>query len=318
MSDDRYGDYVKQLDAVLTMARQDMDCVHISSDASTPTKGALQASLATLVFQGGNKIAHIVAAGGRVTAPNAELMALEMGIATALAVGCSSLVCFMDSTMAMSDVVDPSPHSGQVSSLAACSALRTWLTQDPQRSIHLWHVPSKEEWKIHHEAHEAAKAAQIPLRPGCRVSFDFAQASKEVEYWREWHKEFSNPAKQGRRFLQLVGANGKPLKPTSSKGGAWSLFLASGSNMLTARACRATVGHAPIGEYRLRFHPGELTSCWCPPWPLQTRDHILRVCPRATRPDDREPPFSQIEVLEFCSLNDWVFDFPPPEGWDPH
>jgi len=44
MSDDRYGDYVKQLDAVLAMARRDMDCVHISSDASAPTKGALQAS----------------------------------------------------------------------------------------------------------------------------------------------------------------------------------------------------------------------------------------------------------------------------------
>ena len=130
MSDDRYGDYVKQLDSALTAARQDVDCVHISSDASAPTKGVFQASLATLVFRGGNKIAHIVAAGGRATAPNAELMALEMGISTALAAGCSSLVYFTDSTLAMTDLVDPSPHSGQASSLAACSALRAWLAQD--------------------------------------------------------------------------------------------------------------------------------------------------------------------------------------------
>ena len=94
MSDDRYGDYVKQLDTTLTAARRDMNCVHISSDASAPTKGAFQVSLATLVFQGGNKIAHIVAAGRQATAPNAELMALEMGISTTLVVGCSSLVCF--------------------------------------------------------------------------------------------------------------------------------------------------------------------------------------------------------------------------------
>ena len=178
-----------------------MDCVHVSSDASAPTKGALQASLATLVFRGGNKIAHIVAVGGRATAPNAELMALEMGVSTALAVGCSSLVCFTDSTLAMSDLVDPSLHSGWVSSLAACSALHAWLAQDQRCALHLWHVPSREEWKIHHEAHEAAKAAQIPLRPGCRVLFDFAQASKDVDYWREWHKEFSDPAKRGRGFL---------------------------------------------------------------------------------------------------------------------
>jgi len=154
-----------------------------------------------------------------------------MGILTALAAGCSSLVCFTDSMMAMTNLVDPSPHSSQVSSLVACTALRKWLSDDHMCCLHLWHVPSKEEWKIHHEAHEAAK---IPLCPGCRVLLDFMRASKEVAYQQEWHKEFANPAKWGRGFLELVGANGKPLKPTSSKGGAWSLFLASGSNLLTA------------------------------------------------------------------------------------
>jgi len=275
MSDDSYGDYIKQLDATLASARQDVDTVHILSDASAPTKGAFQASLAALVFRGGTKMAHIVAAGGRATAPNAELMALEMGISTALVVGCLSLICFTDSTMAMADLVDLSPHSGQVSSLAVCSTLHKWFTEDHGRILHLWHVPSREEWKIHHEAHEAAKAAKIPLRPGCRVSFDFTQAAKEVAYWREWHKEFADTVRQGRGFLELVGLNGKPLKPTSSKGGAWSLFLASSSNSLMARVCRATISHAPMGEYCLRFHPGEPTHCWCPPQPLQTRDHIL-------------------------------------------
>ena len=171
-------------------------------------------------------------------------------------------------------MVDPSPHSGQASSLAACTALRKWLTTDHRRVLHLWHVPSKEEWKIHHEAHEAAKAAKIPLRPGCRVSFDFARVAREVAYQQEWHKEFADPGKQGRSFLELVGTNGKPLKPTSSKGGVWSLFLMTSSNLLTAWVCRATVGHAPIGEYHLCFHPGELTHCWCPPRPLLLSWHL--------------------------------------------
>jgi len=198
MSDDKYGDYVKQLDATLAVARQDVDCIHILSDASAPTKGAFQASLTTLVFWGGNKIAHIVVAGGQAMAPNVELMALEMGISTALVAGCLSLVCFMDSMAAMANLVDPSPHSGQASSLAACIALRKWLSEDLRCCLHLWHVPSKEEWKIHHEAHEAAKAAKIPLCPGCRVSFDFAWMAKEVAYQWEWHKEFANPVKRGR------------------------------------------------------------------------------------------------------------------------
>ena len=130
MSDDRYGDYVKQLDATLAVARQDMDCIHVLSDASAPMKGALQVSLATLVFQGGTKVAHIVAVGGRATTPNAELMALEMSMATALVAGCSLLVCFTDSTTAMMDILDPTPHSGQASSLVACSRLWGWFEQD--------------------------------------------------------------------------------------------------------------------------------------------------------------------------------------------
>ena len=83
------------------------------------------------------------------------------------------------------------------------------------------------------------------------------------------------------------------------------------------RATAPTVGHAPMGEYCLCFHPGEPTHCWCPPRPLQTRDHILCVCLRVTQEEDHEPPFSQVEVLEFCQLNYWVFDFPPLEGWEP-
>jgi len=78
------------------------------------------------------EIVHIVMAGGQATAPNAELMALEMGIATAVAAGCSSLVCFTDSTTVMNNVLDPSPHSGQVSSLAACTTLCRWLMEDHQ------------------------------------------------------------------------------------------------------------------------------------------------------------------------------------------
>jgi len=64
-----------------------------------------------------------------------------------------------------------------------------------------------------------AKATQIPLCPGCRVSFDFVQVAKEAEYQKEWHRNFTDPGNCGRGFLELVGLNGKPLKPMSMKGG---------------------------------------------------------------------------------------------------
>jgi len=211
----------------------------------------------------------------------------------------------------MSDLVDSSPYSGQGTSLVVCSALCQWFLDDPWWIVHLWHVPSKKEWKMHHEAHKAMKAAQIPLRLGCRVLFDIIQVAKKVVYYKEWHCEFSVLGNQSRNFLKLVGLNEKPFKPMSIKGGAWSLFLVVGSNYLTARACRAMVSHPPIGKYHLHFHPEELTKCWCPFCSLQTKDHILRVCPRVQHTEDQEPPFSPIEVLKFCKLNDWVFTFPP-------
>jgi len=206
------------------VVKQDVDCIHTLSDASALSKGALQASMAALVFWGSTKITHIVVAGGQVMASNAELMVLEMSIATALAVGCSSLVCFMNSTVAMADLVDLSPHLGQGSSLAVCLALQKWFLGDHHHVLHLWHAPSKEEWKIHQEAHKAVKAAQIPLCPSCRVLFDFVHTTKETTYWREWHKEFSDPTKHGRNFLELVGLDGKPLKPMTFKGGGMESF----------------------------------------------------------------------------------------------
>jgi len=60
MSDDQYGNYIKQLDVALLAAKGkgDMNCVHTASDASALSKGALKVSLAALAFRGGTKITH--------------------------------------------------------------------------------------------------------------------------------------------------------------------------------------------------------------------------------------------------------------------
>jgi len=57
-----------------------------------------------------------------------------------------------------------------------------------------------------------------------------------------------------RNFLDLLGDNLNPIKPSSSKGSPWLLQFGH-SNSLCAQASRAITNHAPIGEYRLRFFP---------------------------------------------------------------
>jgi len=55
-------------------------------------------------------------------------------------------------------------------------------------------------------------------------------------------------------FLNLLNDDLKPIELSNSKEGPWLKFFRH-SNSLCARASRAIVNHASIGEYRLRFFP---------------------------------------------------------------
>ncbi|KAF8873074.1 hypothetical protein BD779DRAFT_1571137, partial [Infundibulicybe gibba] len=69
--------------------------------------------------------------------------------------------------------------------------------------------------------------------------------------------------------------------PTHAKGG-FILSETGGDNALTAKIIRLSTAHAPIGEYRRDFHPNEPSACpTCAT--LETREHILFMCPRFNR-----------------------------------
>jgi len=186
----------------------------------------------------------IVCSGGRVTAPNTELMALEMAISTALVVGCSSW--YVHGLHGGYGRPQDLFLTGQVSSLVVCSAL--WSShRGPPLIPSPVACSSKEEWKIHHEL------MRLQRQPRKGVPKGVAQ-------------RFADPCKEGgQRLLRISGLNGKPLKPTTSKGGVWSLFLASWQQLDDC------VGHAePLlamlpWEVCLQFHPREPTHCWFPP-----------------------------------------------------
>jgi len=61
---------------------------------------------------------------------------------------------------------------------------------------------------------------------------------------------------KGRQFLELFDDNLQSIEPSYSKGGSWLGYFGH-SNSLCARASRAIVNHALIGEYHLRFFPQE-------------------------------------------------------------
>ena len=62
-----------------------------------------------------------------------------------------------------------------------------------------------------------------------------------------------------------------------AKGGGWLPFIGE-SVTLCARATRAILNHAPIGEFRQRFFPAECTQCLCGHCQVETHRHIFANC----------------------------------------
>ena len=84
---------------------------------------------------------------------------------------------------------------------------------------------------------------------------------------------------KGRYFLDLLDNNLNIIELTYFKGRLWLKHF-SHSNLLYARAMRAIVNHAPIGEYCLKFFPQKDFMCPCGLYLIETRKYILHECKR--------------------------------------
>ena len=84
---------------------------------------------------------------------------------------------------------------------------------------------------------------------------------------------------KGNQFLDLLNDDNNTIEPFYVKGES-QLKMFSHSNSLCARATRAIMNHAPIGEYRLRFFSREEFKCPCSLYPIESRCYILYECGR--------------------------------------
>ena len=101
-----------------------------------------------------------------------------------------------------------------------------------------------------------------------------------ISAWNDnWRMMFQASDAKEQNFLDLLDDDLKSIKPSYFKGGPWLKFFGH-SNSLCARASRAIINHAPIGEYRLRFFPQEEFKCPCGLYPIETRRHVLHKCKR--------------------------------------
>jgi len=145
-SDDRYDNYIKSLDRVLDIVHGDLEGIYMVSDASTSTKGAVQAALASW-FSGVIPRWHTLGAGPLPPMQNWWPWSWQfpppwwwVGMLHGLN------LCHGGTGWSLSVL----RNSGQDSSLAACAVQCRWFKWGPLVTVHLWHVPSRAEWKVHH------------------------------------------------------------------------------------------------------------------------------------------------------------------------
>jgi len=140
----------------------------------------------------------------------------------------------------------------------------------------------------------------------CRTSVDAVHATADSTALAAWSELATQPGYIGRNFFQLEWLDGKPLRPTTVKGGPW---LASvGDNVtLTTQLTRCLTRHAPIGEYYSRFNIDKPSRCDCGSL-LQMCTHIICTCPLHKH---KSMPGLLHGLVSFLKANPSVFAFAP-------
>ena len=96
---------------------------------------------------------------GNITAPNAELMAIRLGIAEA-----TSPLQERPST--------PHIHSGQGESIAIVHLLRPFFNRNSNNKVEFWDCLSKARWYLHAIVDDDAKSTIVPCTPVQFTSLD--------------------------------------------------------------------------------------------------------------------------------------------------
>jgi hypothetical protein len=302
--DEDIAKYKDQLDSAWAEAYIDESCCVVAADASVPTGSIFQVAAAALVYRQGDVVGRVVSAAGRHAPSEVERFALQLGISAALAKGCQKLVVISDSLPAVESLFSVELRLGQIFSLDSCHAVGPWLAGDPERSVHLWFVPSRMEWGAQKAAHDAVVSLKIAVGRCPRTSRDFLLHRANVEASKDWCELFKDPSYCGHSFLDLLNSRDRPLQPSTRKGRPWLSESWVGTSTFS-RLCHCITGHAPLGAYRQRFNIGGAIHCPCHVGHgiLETRSHALHSCPRWRRANPQSALDNIPTLTKFVQTN---------------
>lgn len=292
----------------LRQANAAADALVLFTDGSHRVDGSeVRTASAWALFHRGQRVRHGAFAYGRATPYDAEMAALARGIRVAIDT-CSTAILhlhvFVDNRAAARAILEAKLGPSHLLSVSACSNVRSFLDQDPRRSVSIHWCPAHVRIAQNELVDTLAKDALAFPAPPTVTLAAARQAAKQTAI-RAWHALARQPAYHGRSGLL------QPLAPSLCTASARNhpiLHPGGGPPHHIARLCRVLTGHFPHGAYRQRFRLPGPHACLCGA-PLETLDHILHACPLWLRCPSAASHPSIADVRLFLDLNPMVGSF---------
>ena len=261
------------------------NAISIYSDGSKINKhGFYRIGAAAVVYYLGNEVeSGKMGLGGHAEVFDAEMAALSISASKASTLlndfpNIDNIHMFADNAASITAIADPKPGPAQFFALQFHQTIRPLLENHPNLSITISWCPSHCDIPGNDRADELAKEA---TSLACQIPFSVTRSNARRRAKRNtlllWQQEWKKSPKTGRFAI----ANRIPpsLIPTKH-------FLHLKSNREAyGRLLQCRSGHAYIGEFRQSFLPQspDPNSCPCDNEIIETRNHILRDCPRYNR-----------------------------------
>jgi len=103
------------------------------------------------------------------------------------------IILITDSLRSAKQAVDHSVYPEQVYSLAVCSTLRLFFSQDQHYRIGFWDYSSKAEWSLHHLVHNNVTNTRVAAGLYAATSIDFLHSKSVISCLDTWRTSFNHP-----------------------------------------------------------------------------------------------------------------------------
>lgn len=283
-SDSEFRQWKQQqlLDPLRQALRDPTNIVMFSDGSLQLVKNTPHTGAAWAVYAKRGCVAHGSFPVGKATIYDAEMMALTRGLSRAVDLATpdtTTIRVYVNNKAAAQTVFKCQPGPAQLVSILATQHARRFLTNRPDRHIHVHWCPAHVQVEPNEFVDKLAKQAAALPQPSF-VSIAFARQRLAAEAKLRWQQDVARPQALGTHTI--LPRQPEALCTMSDK--AHPLINSQRTGLaLTARLARFLSGHFPHGAYRARFHLPGPTACACGA-PLETQDHILLECPLWTRP----------------------------------